>query len=532
MPKTPPPCLKVNNLSVGFANHQKVLSIIKDVSFSLEHGKTLALVGESGAGKSMIAQAIIQCLPTGAYLNQKSQIMFNKINLTQQTEKQMCHIRGKNIGMIFQDALTAMNPVLTIGKQIDESIKTHHKHPRITRKKQGLLLLKEVGIQDPERCYDSYPHQLSGGMLQRALVASVLATNPSLLIADEPTTSLDVTVQAQMLKLLKSLQKKYQMSILFITHDLLLVKEIADNVMVLKQGKVIEYSSKKTFFSNPKHPYSQELLAATMPGKPLDTKDNQKCLLVTKNVDVYYKQKAKWFFKKSPPFKAVQKVSISLEEGKTLALIGESGSGKTSFAKALVNLNSLSGGVLQWSESLQPQKDVGMIFQNPYSSMNPRMNIANILSEGILAAPHLMPETNLTEYLTTLLEIVELPSDCLNRYPHQFSGGERQRLCIARSLALRPKVLILDEPTSALDVSIQAQIIELLKKIQQEHQLSYLLITHDFIVVSQLAHNVAVMKQGSIVEHGKAQDVLTNPTNTYTQTLLAAVPGQVFIDGS
>ncbi len=525
-------CLEVNNLSVALPNRQCLKPVVKGINFQLHQGQTLALVGESGAGKSMIAQAIIQCLPHMAQVAPDTTITLNGTSLLSQPEAHMCHIRGRHMGMIFQDALTALNPVVTIGQQMTENMRQHRTHRRSMRRNRALTLLDEVGIQDPISCFKSYPHQLSGGMLQRVLIATALSTQPSLLIADEPTTALDVTVQAQLLALLKKLQKTYHMSILFITHDLLLVKEMADQVLVLKGGQMIEYADTQRFFKQPQHAYSQSLLQAALPHPPRQDATDSQPLLKADNIHVTFNGPRTWGgFGPKQKTHAVQALSMTLTQGKTMALVGESGSGKTTFAKTLAGLTPHQRGNLTWHPDCHHLHDVGMVFQNPYASMNPRMRIMDMLAEGLHARRRPWEQPNhqaIRQTLLDCLQAVELPADALERHPHQFSGGERQRLCIARALVLKPKILILDEPTSALDVSIQTQIIQLLQDIQKQFDISYLLITHDFVVVSQMAHTVSVMQHGRLIEHGTTQDVLTQPQQAYTKKLLDAVPGQVF----
>lgn len=510
-------CLQVKDLHLNINSNK----IVKELSFDLPFGKTLAIVGESGAGKSMIAQTIIQCLPESAKLNKASSIKLAGQELIGLSEAEMCLIRGKDIGLIFQDAMAALNPVQTIGQQLIEGQILHKINNKANSKQSILDLLTAVGINNPKLCFDSYPHQLSGGMLQRALIAAVLSTKPKLLIADEPTTALDVTVQAKLMQLLANIKKEYSCGLIFISHDLLLVKDIADYILVMQSGQCVEYAKAKDFFHAPLAEYSKLLLAAAMPSDELQTTKLSDKILAVNNLSVRFKQtktmkKTEWFY-------AVNNASFNLHAGTTLALIGESGSGKTTLAKALLGIVEPLG-VLDWSEAIKPKSDIAVVFQSPFASMNPRMRVIDILSELWRANPKLTPE-NSQEVLIKALEEVGLSASDLSKYPHQFSGGERQRLCIARAIVGQPKLIILDEPTSALDVSIQVAISDLLLELQQKYNYTYLLITHDFVVVKKMAHYVAVMQQGEIMEQGNIEQVFYQPKTDYTKDLLAAIPG-------
>lgn len=514
-------CLKVENLNLFVGQKQ----IITNLDFSLPKGKTIAIVGESGAGKSMIAQTVIQCLPKAAYVSKSSSVKLGQQELIGLSERDMCKIRGKDIGLIFQDAMAALNPVIKIGKQLTEVLKIHTELNEQQCYKKIISLLDDVGIKNPEMCYQSYPHQLSGGMLQRALIASVLAAEPKLLIADEPTTALDVTIQAKLVRLLASLQKSYNCSLVFISHDLLLVKDIADYVLVLKHGKLVEFSAADDFFKQPKSEYSQQLLAASTPNDKLQTPIESNNLLEVAALSVEFKGSKQNFWQKTSKIKAVDRVSFEIKQGATLAVVGESGSGKTSLAKALLGIYPRTGRCY-WNAKINPKTDLAVVFQTPFSSMNPRMTVEDILSELWHARPELRPQSWRQE-LCSALEEVGLSKLALDKYPHQFSGGERQRLCIARAIVGNPKMIILDEPTSALDVSIQAVIVDMLINLQRKKGYTYMLITHDFVVVKKMANYVIVMQNGSIVEQGNVEQVLRCPQQDYTKQLLAAVPGEV-----
>jgi ABC-type microcin C transport system duplicated ATPase subunit YejF len=531
------PLLSVKQLSVTFNHQQKV---VDGISFTIYPGETFALVGESGSGKSITALSILRLLPSNARLK-ASAINIEGDNLLHRSELDLCKIRGRRIGLIFQDPMSSLNPVMTIGSQIEEVIQIHFSLPAVTIRQRVLELLQQVEIPSPEQRIKDYPHQLSGGQRQRVMIAIALAGKPDLLIADEPTTSLDVTIQAQILALLKTIQQKTGMALWLISHDLALVSTIADRVAVMQQGKIVESGSTHEIFSNPQHTYTKKLLAA-LPSidnagknKASDFSDQRKLpLLQVNNFKVYYPVRKGIFKRVVDHVRAVDGVSFEIHPGKTLALVGESGCGKTTLGKSLLNLIPATSGQVNLSgfelqgltgENLRKKRaSIQIVFQDPFSSMNPRMLVNDIIGEGIRA---LHPEINAAERkarVMALLLQVGLPEDAALRYPHEFSGGQRQRICIARALAVEPKLIICDEPTSALDVSVQAQIIQLLKTLQQEKGVSYLFITHDLAVVAEIADDVAVMYQGKIIEQGNVKQVLTEPAHPYTQKLLAAAP--------
>ena len=526
------PLLQVKNLQVAFVPEELV---VDDISFDVNKGETFALVGESGSGKSITALSVLRLLPGGASLK-ASEISLNGENLLTCPESEICSIRGRRIAMIFQDPMTSLNPVMTIGDQIAEVIRLHFALSGVLIQEKVMDFLQQVEIPEPQRRYNEYPHQLSGGQRQRVMIAMALAGEPDLLIADEPTTALDVTIQAQILKLLKKIQQQSGMALWLISHDLALVSNIADRVAVMQKGKIVESGRNDNFFSHPQHPYTQKLLDA-LPS--MDSCLNRQSrenppLLQVKDFRVYYPIRKGIFKRVVGHVKAVDGVSFSLQQGKTLALVGESGCGKTTLGKGLLNLIADTAGkvTLEGVELKQlhgeplrnKRAEMQIVFQDSYSSMNPRMLVGEIIVEGVRA---LQPEINpigRKKIVTDLLEQVGLPANAASRYPHEFSGGERQRICIARALAVDPKLIVCDEPTSALDVSVQAQIIELLKSLQKTKGISYLFITHDLGVVSEIADDVIVMNQGKIVEHGNAEQVLKQPVHEYTKKLLEAVP--------
>ncbi len=529
--------LKIENLCVDLKTRDTFQSIIKNVNFTIEAGQTLALVGESGSGKTLTSLSIMQLLPLNAVISQQSMVFFDGKDLLTCSELEMRKIRGGKIGMIFQEAMTALNSVLTIGHQINEVLTIHR--PSLSRKqrRQKIIdLLKEVGIHDPENCAKKYPFELSGGMKQRAMIAVALAGEPTLLIADEPTTALDVTIQKQVLDKLKEIQKKRKMSILFITHNLGIVYQIADTVIVMQKGEIVEQSETKQFFQNPQHLYSQQLLSAVadwrniLPASPSALKP----LAIIENLKIHFPIRKGLLKRIVGSVKAVDGVNLNLYPGRTLALVGESGSGKTTTGLGILQLLSITeGSVIVNGEQLvnaqhkQLQKlrsKFQMIFQDPYSSMNPRMIIKEIIAEGLRAQNIGKHDLDRDKIVQDLLIKVGLDPECRYRFPHEFSGGQRQRICIARALAIQPECIICDEPTSSLDVSVQQQILHLLRSLQNDLQLSYLMITHDFAVVSQMAHEVAVMHQGKIVEFGSTEEILLRPQHPYTQQLLSAVP--------
>lgn len=529
--------LNIQSLSIGFQTEQGISPAVRDVSFSIQRGETFALVGESGCGKTITALSILQLLPPSARVDNKSKILLEDKDLLTYSEIMMRTIRGRRIGIIFQEAMTALNPVLTIQEQIGETLVRHLKLRNKQRKARTHELLKEVGTPDPEHCAKSYIHELSGGMRQRAMIAMALAGEPELLIADEPTTSLDVTLQAQVLTLLRDIQTRRGMSILFITHDLAIVRQMADQVAVIHNGKIVEMNSNENFFNDPQHPYSKKLFAS-LPKRRAQARDTdtaaKETTLSVKNLKVHFPSRGGLLKRVVSAVKAVDGVSLTIKKGETLALVGESGSGKTTVGKAVLRLiEPTAGQVHLQSRDIatisarvmrRMRQHAQIIFQDPYSSLNPRMLVGDIIAEGLTAQGLCHKKDEQEQRIIQLLKQVELDPACRFRYPHEFSGGQRQRICIARALSVGPQFIVCDEPTSALDATVQAQILALLRSLQTQHGLSYLLITHHFGVVGALANHVAVMYKGRIVEYGEAHQILDNPQHPYTQQLLASVP--------
>jgi peptide/nickel transport system ATP-binding protein len=523
--------LSVKNLTVAFSDNK----VVNKISFEIISGKTFALVGESGSGKSLTALSILRLLPASARLKADSIRLLQQELLTI-SELDFCKLRGSRVGLIFQDPMSSLNPVMTIKEQIEEVLHIHFSYSKIEIKTRVLELLQQVEIPDPQRRLFEYPHQLSGGQRQRVMIAIALAAKPDLLIADEPTTALDVTIQAQILQLLKRIQQQTGMALWLISHDLALVSNIADTVAVMQNGKIVENTACQQLFNSPQHAYTKKLLAAlpNLESCLQHSKPEKLPLLKVSEFKVYYPIH-KGFLKRIVDYvRAVDGVNFELQQGKTLALVGESGCGKSTLGKALVNLIPATSGQvwlggqrfdkLKGDALRQKRTEIQIIFQDPFASMNPRMLVGEIIAEGIKALYSHRPQDAIDKKIKRLLWQVGLPEQSALRYPHEFSGGQRQRICIARSLALEPKLIVCDEPTSALDVSVQAQIITLLKNLQQQQGISYLFISHDLAVVAEIADEIAVMYQGKIIEHGLVEQVLNNPQHPYTQKLLAAVP--------
>ena len=538
-----PSLLEVNNLQTWFGTGDRAMRAVDDISFRIEQGETFVLLGESGCGKSITALSIMRLLPLAARIMGGSVLLDGK-NLFALPEYAMREVRGGKIAMIFQEPQSSLNPVLTAGQQIGETLQQHKGLRGQKQRDRTVELLEEVGIPEPDRRIDEYPHQFSGGMKQRIMIAMALAGEPSLLIADEPTTALDVTIQAQILKLMKKLQDDTGMAILFITHDLAVTSEIANHVAVMYAGKIVENNNREQFFATPQHEYSRHLFDA-VPSKSRrdDEADNSgfqkrnledQPLLRVNDLKVYYPIRKGIFKRIVGHVRAVDDVSVNIYRAQTVAMVGESGSGKTTMGKGILQLiRPTDGKVIFNGEELtqltdrdlqKHRSDIQVVFQDPYSSMNPRMMIADIVAEGMIAQNIGRDHEERLQRVDRLLQQVGLEPDHKYRYPHEFSGGQRQRICIARALAVEPKLIVCDEPTSALDVSVQAQILDLLKKLQLELGLAYLFITHNISVVEYIAHYVAVMYQGRIVEQGNVDEVLYNPQHNYTKKLLAAVP--------
>lgn len=522
--------LSIKNLQV----HVGSSSLVHGISLSLEKGKTLCVVGESGSGKTLTALSVMGLLADGLSA-QADEMMFDGIDLQTLTPKARRLLRGRSMSMIFQEPMTSLNPVMRVGAQVAEVFAIHTTMTKRERVNAVLELFRKVQLHDEQRIYESYPHQLSGGQRQRVMIAMALAMKPKLLIADEPTTALDVTVQGEILALIKSLQQEMNMAVLFVTHDFGVVKQIADDVLVMEHGKKVEEGKVKQLLSKPKHAYTKKLLAA-MPQLDLKAKKTRpgKSLLEARGLRKVYTRKSGWLGAKQE-LKALDSVDLSVLAGQTVGVVGESGSGKSTLARCLVRLiEPDSGQVVFLNEDLlakrgkalrAARKHMQMVFQDPFSSLNPRMKVGESVGEGLRAHTDLSQAERRAE-VVEILSDCGLPSDSYDRYPHQFSGGQRQRICIARALALKPKLVVCDEATSSLDVSVQGQILALLADLKAKYNLSYLFISHDLRIVSQVADEVLVMQNGRVVEAGPVHQVFGKPKEKYTKALLAALPGQ------
>jgi ABC-type microcin C transport system duplicated ATPase subunit YejF len=521
--------LEVNNLSIDFATREGKFQAVDDISFNIENNKTLALVGESGSGKSVTAMSILQLLPRPqASYSKTSSIKFKGDEIIDASKDKLLNIRGNIVSMVFQEPMTSLNPYHRVGDQITESIMLHSDSSRADADKEAKNLLNLVEIDDVERRFYSYPHELSGGQRQRVMIAMALVNKPQLLIADEPTTALDVTIQAQILDLMSKLKNELGMSILFITHDLGLVKEFSDQVCVMKDGAIVEQGQTEKVFSIPEHSYTKKLLdAEPQPKESIEIE--HKPIIKVDNLNVFYNIPSTNIFKKNT-FHAVKDISFEIFENTTIGLVGESGSGKSTLGKAIANLISYEGDISFRGKNFNLnsnqekkilKKSIQIVFQDPYGSLSPRMTIGEIVGEG-LSVHFKLSKNEKEQRIDKVLSDVGIETAAKNKYPHEFSGGQRQRIAIARSLIMNPAFMILDEPTSALDRSIQIQVINLLKDIQKEYGLTYLFISHDLKVIRSMSDYIFVMKDGSIVESGVSQKVFDEPKEEYTKKLLTA----------
>jgi peptide/nickel transport system ATP-binding protein len=527
------PVLQVENLAVTFKVEGGTVDAVKDVSFVLRRGETIAIVGESGSGKSVTARAVMRLLSKRASLGAASRITMDGEDIAKLSENQMRKLRGDKVSMIFQEPMSSLNPVYTIATQICEVLHLHQKISKSDAMKKARALLEEVQIPDPESRLKQFPHQLSGGQRQRVMIAIALANRPDILIADEPTTALDVTVQAQILNLIKDLKDRYGMAVVLITHDLTIVRQFSDRVYVMQHGEVKEHNETAALFAKPQHPYTQRLLASDPKGVAKPLTEDHGTMLSGDNVRVTYRLKKGGLFNATyHDLHAVDRLSLELKRGETLGLVGESGSGKTTFGQALIRLTDAQEGEIVFDgdrieklnrDGLRPYRSrMQIVFQDPFSSLNPRMNVRQLIEEGLIVNKSEMKGQERLDRVQQALKDSGMPDNILARFPHEFSGGQRQRLAIARAIALEPEFILLDEPTSALDLSVQAQIIELLRKLQKEKNLSYLFISHDLKVVRALCHRVIVMQHGKIMEQGPVAEVLTNPKTDYTKRLVRA----------
>ena len=525
--------LKVENVVVDFRIATGTVNAVRGVSYEVARGETLAVVGESGSGKSVTARAIMSMLAENATVGNDTKIIFDGKDISNFSEPQMQGLRGNRISMIFQEPLTSLNPIYKVGDQVAEIIQVHRPMSKKEAYEEAVQLFREVQLPDPEARLNQYPHEMSGGQRQRVMIAMALANKPDLLIADEPTTALDVTVQAEILSLLKSLQKSHKMAVILITHDLTVVEKTSDKVVVMRYGEVVERGTTQGVFANPQHPYTKHLLASEPKGLPDPLAAQATPLMVAEDMRVAYRiTHGGVFSRKRTDIVAVNDVSCTIRRGETLGIVGESGSGKTTLGMAMIRLLDANGGKITFDgqridslnrQAMRPLRPrIQVVFQDPFSSLNPRMIIQQIIEEGLIVNGIGNSSADRRNLVARALEEVQMPSDAMQRFPHEFSGGQRQRLAIARALAMNPDFILLDEPTSALDLSIQAQIIDLLRDLRAKHDLSYMFISHDLKVVKALCHNVIVMQHGNVIEQGPTCQVLETPQNAYTQRLVDA----------
>ncbi|MDW7772424.1 MAG: ABC transporter ATP-binding protein [Desulfobulbaceae bacterium] len=534
------PLLSINNLSLTFINDQDPKNgkpVLDNVSLAIHPSATHALVGESGSGKSVTALSVLRLLEEVSNIRMQGEIMFDGRDILSLNRKELLHVRGNQIAMIFQEPMTSLNPVYTIGNQLQEPLMLHQKMSREKSRQEALRLLERTGITHPEYRIDAYPHQLSGGQRQRVMIAMALACRPKLLIADEPTTALDVTIQAQILSLIKDLQQEFNMAVLLITHDLPMVRKIAETVSIMHNGRIVEQGATDAIFKNPRADYTRHLLSSLPRGKP-DPLPAGKALITLDNIQCEFvmKKGSKWLLStKKSVLKAVDNVSLTIRQGATLGIVGESGSGKSTLGMCLLRLTRCNGNILYHSSrgdlelsslsnsAMRPwRKHLQIVFQDPFSSLSPRMSVEQIIGEGLKVHNIGKNKKERQEMVAQALAEVDLEPEMMYRYPHEFSGGQRQRIAVARAIILKPELLILDEPTSALDMTIQAQIIELLKRLQKRYGMTYIFISHDLRVIRSLANEVAVMQDGRIVESGPAEKIFTAPRHEYTKKLFQA----------
>jgi microcin C transport system ATP-binding protein len=526
MKPDPAPLLEVEDLSVAF--RERVVA--RDISFSIGRGETLALVGESGSGKSVTALSILKLLPYPAARHPSGRILFRGEDLMQASPETLRKVRGDRIAMIFQEPMTSLNPLHRVERQLVETLTLHRDLGREAARKEALDLLRLVQIRDAEKRLSAFPHELSGGQRQRVMIAMALANKPDLLIADEPTTAVDVTIQAQLLKLLQELQRELGMAILLISHDLGLVRKMARDVCVMQDGAIVEHSEAEALFKAPQHPYTRHLLAA-QPQPKGELRTDGAEIMSARDLKVWFPIKAGVFRHVVGHVKAVDGVDIDVREGETIGIVGESGSGKTTLALGLLRLVESEGPILfmgrnierlKRSELRPVRREMQIVFQDPYGSLSPRLSVGEIVSEGLDVHDLMKDEAERDAAVVAALKEVGLDPETRHRYPHEFSGGQRQRIAVARALILKPRLIVLDEPTSALDMSVQAQIVDLLRDLQRQHGFTYFFISHDLRVIRAMSDRVIVMRNGKVVEKGTADQIFENPQQDYTKALLAA----------
>jgi len=522
------PVLSVENLEIAFNQEGQLLTVVNGISYHINRGEVVALVGESGSGKSVTALSSMKLLGRSAQISGRT--FYNGQDVSRHDEGALRQLRGNEVSFIFQEPMTSLNPLHTIEKQLRESLELHQGVTGIAARKRILQLLERVGIQDAETRLSDYPHQLSGGQRQRVMIAMALANGPKLLIADEPTTALDVTIQAQILDLLNDLKEKENMAMLFITHDLAVVRKIADRVYVMKDGNIVEHDTVEKVFSSPEHPYTQKLLSAHTIGSPDDIDSSAPVVARADKMRIWFPIQRGLLRRTVGHVKAVNEANFELRAGETLGIVGESGSGKSTIAMALMRLIAFEGQAEFDGQSLAKlskrelrnlRQDMQIVFQDPYGSLSPRMTCAQVIAEG-LRVHRIGDEAMIEQKVRDIMIEVGLDPNMMHRYPHEFSGGQRQRISIARAMVLRPKLVILDEPTSALDMTVQVQIVDLLRDLQSRYGLAYIFISHDLKVVRAMSHRVMVMKRGDIIEEGTAEQIFTSPKSDYTKALVAA----------
>ena len=524
--------LEIKNAEIKFSVEGGIVNAVNDISFDIIKGETLAIVGESGSGKSVTARTIMKMLPKNSSVGSNLKVSFKGSDISNFSQEQMRQIRGDTITMIFQEPLTSLNPLHKIGSQIIEVLQEHNQISKSEAKKKALELLKEVQIPQPEERLNQYPHQLSGGQRQRIMIAMAIANRPDLLIADEPTTALDVTIQSQILKMLKELQKKYGMAIMLITHDLTVVRKTSDRICVMRYGKIVERGKTEEVFTNPQHEYTKHLINSEPSGEPDPFDETKKDLIIEgqKCTVKFILKKGNFLSQKKSELIAVNNVDIKTRYGETIGIVGESGSGKSTLGMSLIKLQEINSGKIffknQEIQNYNTQKmkelrqHLQIVFQDPFSSLNPRHTVKQIIGEGLEINRKDLSKEEKENLVKKTLNEVNLDESTLHRFPHEFSGGQRQRIAIARAIIMNPEFILLDEPTSALDLSIQAQIIDLLRSLRRNHNLSYIFISHNLKVIRSLCHYTLVMKDGKVIEEGITKDVLDNPINEYTKQLV------------